>query len=61
MAFFMTSPIPGDKKSNACCGHMPDVINVLNVLFCTVPLDLNFAHARVQKATAHNIHGNAPE
>ena len=27
----------------------------------TVPLDLNFTHARVQKATARNIHGNAPE
>ena len=27
----------------------------------TVPLDLNFTYARVQKATARNIHGNAPE
>ena len=27
----------------------------------TVPLDLNFTHARAQKATARNIHGNAPE
>ena len=28
---------------------------------CTVPLDLNFTYARVQKATARNIHCNAPE
>ena len=27
----------------------------------TVPLDLNFTYARAQKATARNIHGNAPE
>ena len=27
----------------------------------TVPLDLNFTYARAQKATACNIHGNAPE
>ena len=27
----------------------------------TVPLDLNFTYARVQKATARNIHCNAPE
>ena len=27
----------------------------------TVPLDLNFTHARTQKATTRNIHGNAPE
>ena len=27
----------------------------------TVPLDLNFTNARVQKATARNIHSNAPE
>ena len=27
----------------------------------TVPLDLNFTYARVQKATAHNIHCNALE
>ena len=26
-----------------------------------VPLDLNSTYAHVQKATAHNIHGNAPE
>ena len=29
--------------------------------FDTVLLDLNFTYARVQKATARNIHGNAPE
>ena len=27
----------------------------------TVPLDLNFTYAHVQKATARSIHGNAPE
>ena len=27
----------------------------------TVLLDLNFTYARAQKATARNIHGNAPE
>ena len=27
----------------------------------TVPLDLNFTYARMQKATTRNIHGNAPE
>ena len=27
----------------------------------TVPLDLNFTYARAQKATARNIHGNAPK
>ena len=27
----------------------------------TVPLDLNFTYARVQKATARKIHGNALE
>ena len=27
----------------------------------TVPLDLHFTYARVQNATARNIHGNAPE
>ena len=27
----------------------------------TVPLDLNFTYARTHKATAHKIHGNAPE
>ena len=27
----------------------------------TVPLDLNFTYARVQKANARNIHCNAPE
>ena len=27
----------------------------------TVPLDLNFTNARAQKATARNIHSNAPE
>ena len=27
----------------------------------TVPLDLNFTYARAQKATARNIHANAPE
>ena len=30
-------------------------------LLYTVPLDLNFTYARAQKATARNIHGNAPE
>ena len=35
-------------------------IGVSNVSY-TVPLDLNFTYARVQKATARNIHGNAPE
>ena len=29
--------------------------------YATVPLDLNFTHPRAQKATARNIHGNAPE
>ena len=28
---------------------------------CTAPLDLNFTYAHVQKATARNIYGNAPE
>ena len=27
----------------------------------TVPLDLSFTYAHAQKATACNIHGNAPE
>ena len=27
----------------------------------TVPLDLNFTYARMQKAIARNIHCNAPE
>ena len=27
----------------------------------TVPLDLNFTNASEQKATARNIHSNAPE
>ena len=27
----------------------------------TVPLNLNFTYARTQKATARNIHGNAPK
>ena len=31
------------------------------VLVATVPLNLNFTYARVQKATARNIHGNCPE
>ena len=30
-------------------------------LAITVPLNLNFTYAHAQKATAHNIHGNAPE
>ena len=31
------------------------------IVACTVPLDLNFTYACAQKATARNIHGNAPE
>ena len=37
------------------------LINSLHSKAATVPLDLNFTHARTQKATARNIHGNAPE
>ena len=29
-----TLPSPRDKKGNACCGHVPDAINVLHV-FCS--------------------------
>ena len=32
-----------------------------NSHYSIVSLDLNFTHACAQKATAHNIHGNAPE
>ena len=35
--------------------------NFIYIYIYTVPLDLNFTHAHVQKATARNIHGNAPE
>ena len=31
------------------------------MLNSTVPLVLNFTNARAQKATARNIHSNAPE
>ena len=36
-----------------------DICNAL--VNATVPLDLNFTNTRVQKATARNIHSNAPE
>ena len=40
-------------------------MNVYYLLFmiyvAIVSLDLNFTYARTQKATIHNIHGNAPE
>ena len=32
-----------------------------NIHMDTVPLDLNFTYAHAQKATARNIHDNAPE
>ena len=38
---------------------VPEYKELLSV--STVPLDLNFTYARAQKATARNIHGNAPE
>ena len=34
---------------------------IFDIHIYTVPLDLNFTYARTQKATARNIHGNAPE
>ena len=37
----------------------PVKLKVFNIH--TVPLDLNLTRARAQKATARNIHGNAPE
>ena len=42
-----------------------NVDSVLNLPACmviaTVLLDLNFTYAHEQKATARNIHGNAPK
>ena len=35
--------------------------HAMNSYLITVPLDLNFTYAHMQKATARNIHGNAPE
>ena len=39
------------SKNNSC----------FTKIFCTVPLDLNFIYAHAHKATARNVHGNAPE
>ena len=33
----------------------------IQIIKCTVLLDLNFTYAHAQKATGCNIHGNAPE
>ena len=37
------------------------LVAIILMYLATVPLDLNFTYARVQKATARNIHCNAPE
>ena len=41
--------------------HVYSYIHHMYVCIYTVLLDLNFTYARVQKATARSIHGNAPE
>ena len=55
MNFYKCAIMFGFRKS----GHIY-VIAIASYIY-TVPLDLNFTHARAQKATARNIHGNAPE
>ena len=45
-----------------CLNYIYNTVKLsLHVCSYTVPLDLNFTYARAQKATARNIHGNAPE
>ena len=41
--------------------RLPVTLSIYRCTLSTVPLDLNFTYARVQKATARNIHCNAPE
>ena len=55
--------LPGLRIMLCLCKTTVSVINSHGSfpLRYTVPLNLNFTYARVQKATAHNIHGNAPE
>ena len=43
------------------CAKLVIRIQYIRIHTYTVPLDLNFTHTRAQKATARNIHGNAPE
>ena len=38
-----------------------DIIFLQDVVQCTVLLDFNLTYARAHKASARNIHGNAPE
>ena len=49
------------SKNQARCEYCTHVTNTVDTLITTIPLDLNFTHTRVQKATAHNIHSNAPK